>query len=165
MLVRPCGGPRRVLEESSSERSLLPPGNRFYTSSAVTSCLFLFLLLAGRFCGDTLPDPVVSTDSHLWLEFRSSSSWVGKGFSAVYEGKKTSFPPPSNKQSGTFANFTYLRQLNARFLCSRLWGRPEAGQRSDPVAKLSRRLPVQQSVRVEDNGSGGLQRRPVISVL
>lgn len=41
---------------------------------------------AGRFCGDALPDPVVSTDSQLWVEFRSSSSWVGKGFSAVYEG-------------------------------------------------------------------------------
>lgn len=52
----------------------------------------LVFLPAGRFCGDTLPDPIVSADSHLWLEFRSSSSWVGKGFSAVYEGKKT--PPP-----------------------------------------------------------------------
>lgn len=63
----------------------------------------LVFLPAGRFCGDALPDPIVSADSHLWLEFRSSSSWVGKGFSAVYEGKKT--PPPPN--------FTYLRQLNA----------------------------------------------------
>ncbi|XP_076614626.1 bone morphogenetic protein 1-like [Chaetodon auriga] len=41
--------------------------------------------LKGRFCGDTLPDPIISTDSQLWIEFRSSSSWVGKGFSAVYE--------------------------------------------------------------------------------
>uniref|UniRef100_A0A8D3CPG2 Metalloendopeptidase n=1 Tax=Scophthalmus maximus TaxID=52904 RepID=A0A8D3CPG2_SCOMX len=41
--------------------------------------------LKGRFCGDTLPDPIVSTDSQLWIEFRSSSSWVGKGVSAVYE--------------------------------------------------------------------------------
>ncbi|KAM9841679.1 bone morphogenetic protein 1-like [Aulostomus maculatus] len=41
--------------------------------------------LKGRYCGDTLPDPIVSTDSRLWIEFRSSSSWVGKGFSAVYE--------------------------------------------------------------------------------
>ncbi|TNM91924.1 hypothetical protein fugu_018936 [Takifugu bimaculatus] len=41
--------------------------------------------LKGRFCGDALPGPVVSTDSQLWIEFRSSSSWVGKGFSAVYE--------------------------------------------------------------------------------
>ncbi|KAG7223974.1 hypothetical protein INR49_015231, partial [Caranx melampygus] len=41
--------------------------------------------LKGRFCGDTLPDPIVSTDSQLWIEFRSSSSWVGKGFSAAYE--------------------------------------------------------------------------------
>ncbi|XP_020563357.1 bone morphogenetic protein 1 isoform X2 [Oryzias latipes] len=41
--------------------------------------------LRGRFCGDALPDTIVSTDSRLWVEFRSSSSWVGKGFSAVYE--------------------------------------------------------------------------------
>ncbi|XP_060917704.1 bone morphogenetic protein 1-like isoform X4 [Labrus mixtus] len=41
--------------------------------------------LKGRFCGDTLPDSITSTDSQLWIEFRSSSSWVGKGFSAVYE--------------------------------------------------------------------------------
>ncbi|XP_034566354.1 bone morphogenetic protein 1-like isoform X2 [Notolabrus celidotus] len=41
--------------------------------------------LKGRFCGDTLPDAITSTDSQLWVEFRSSSNWVGKGFSAVYE--------------------------------------------------------------------------------
>ncbi|CAG5867410.1 unnamed protein product [Menidia menidia] len=41
--------------------------------------------LKGRFCGDKLPDSIVSTDSQLWIEFRSSSTWVGKGFSAVYE--------------------------------------------------------------------------------
>ncbi|KAM8873002.1 bone morphogenetic protein 1-like isoform 2-T2 [Synchiropus picturatus] len=41
--------------------------------------------LKGRFCGDTLSEPIVSTDSRLWIEFRTSSSWVGKGFSAVYE--------------------------------------------------------------------------------
>ncbi|XP_077456618.1 bone morphogenetic protein 1a isoform X1 [Stigmatopora argus] len=41
--------------------------------------------LKGRFCGDKLPEPIVSTDSRLWIEFRSSSNWVGKGFSAVYE--------------------------------------------------------------------------------
>ncbi|XP_019741112.1 bone morphogenetic protein 1a [Hippocampus comes] len=41
--------------------------------------------LHGRFCGDKLPEPIISTDSRLWIEFRSSSNWVGKGFSAVYE--------------------------------------------------------------------------------
>lgn len=41
---------------------------------------------AGRFCGGKLPEPIVSTDSRLWVEFRSSSNWVGKGFFAVYEG-------------------------------------------------------------------------------
>ncbi|XP_015242766.1 PREDICTED: bone morphogenetic protein 1-like isoform X2 [Cyprinodon variegatus] len=41
--------------------------------------------LKGRFCGDTIPDPIISNDSHLWIEFRSSSNWVGKGFSALYE--------------------------------------------------------------------------------
>ncbi|XP_076875977.1 bone morphogenetic protein 1b isoform X2 [Brachyhypopomus gauderio] len=41
--------------------------------------------LKGRYCGDQLPEPLVSTDSRLWIEFRSSSNWVGKGFSASYE--------------------------------------------------------------------------------
>ncbi|CAL1569474.1 unnamed protein product [Knipowitschia caucasica] len=41
--------------------------------------------LKGRFCGDTLPDSIISSDSQLWIEFRSSSNWVGKGFSATYE--------------------------------------------------------------------------------
>ncbi|XP_059819218.1 bone morphogenetic protein 1-like [Hypanus sabinus] len=41
--------------------------------------------LRGRFCGDKIPPSLISTDSRLWIEFRSSSTWVGKGFSAVYE--------------------------------------------------------------------------------
>uniref|UniRef100_UPI00398EE234 tolloid-like protein 2 isoform X1 n=2 Tax=Pristiophorus japonicus TaxID=55135 RepID=UPI00398EE234 len=41
--------------------------------------------LLGRFCGKKLPETIVSIDSRLWIEFRSSSNWVGKGFSAVYE--------------------------------------------------------------------------------
>ncbi|XP_034090015.1 bone morphogenetic protein 1-like [Gymnodraco acuticeps] len=41
--------------------------------------------LKGRFCGDTLPEQIISADSQLWIEFRSSSSWLGKGFTAVYE--------------------------------------------------------------------------------
>uniref|UniRef100_A0A8C1ZQE7 Metalloendopeptidase n=1 Tax=Cyprinus carpio TaxID=7962 RepID=A0A8C1ZQE7_CYPCA len=32
----------------------------------------------GRFCGGQLPEAIVSTDSRLWIEFRSSSNWVGK---------------------------------------------------------------------------------------
>ncbi|XP_011372341.1 tolloid-like protein 2 [Pteropus vampyrus] len=41
--------------------------------------------LLGRFCGDKAPEPVTSTDSRLWVEFRSSSNILGKGFFAVYE--------------------------------------------------------------------------------
>ncbi|XP_058241185.1 dorsal-ventral patterning tolloid-like protein 1 isoform X2 [Hemibagrus wyckioides] len=41
--------------------------------------------LLGRFCGDKIPETLISTDSRMWIEFRSSSNWVGKGFSAVYE--------------------------------------------------------------------------------
>ncbi|XP_038602296.1 bone morphogenetic protein 1 isoform X3 [Tachyglossus aculeatus] len=41
--------------------------------------------LRGRYCGNKLPEPIISTDSRLWVEFRSSSNWVGKGFFAVYE--------------------------------------------------------------------------------
>ncbi|MEJ1276393.1 tolloid-like [Cricetulus griseus] len=39
----------------------------------------------GRFCGDKVPEPLISSDSRLWVEFRSSSSILGKGFFAVYE--------------------------------------------------------------------------------
>ncbi|KAK6481949.1 tolloid-like protein 2 isoform X1 [Huso huso] len=41
--------------------------------------------LLGRFCGDKVPEPILSTDSRLWIEFRSSSNILGKGFLAVYE--------------------------------------------------------------------------------
>nr|XP_017203939.1 tolloid-like protein 2 [Oryctolagus cuniculus] len=41
--------------------------------------------LLGRFCGDQVPEPLLSTDSRLWVEFRSSSNILGRGFSAVYE--------------------------------------------------------------------------------
>lgn len=43
-------------------------------------------ICAGRFCGDKIPEVLVSTDSRMWIEFRSSSNWVGKGFAAAYEG-------------------------------------------------------------------------------
>ncbi|XP_065550109.1 tolloid-like protein 1 isoform X2 [Lathamus discolor] len=41
--------------------------------------------LLGRFCGDKLPEVLSSSDSRMWIEFRSSSNWVGKGFAAIYE--------------------------------------------------------------------------------
>ncbi|KAK2501658.1 hypothetical protein MC885_016446, partial [Smutsia gigantea] len=41
--------------------------------------------LLGRFCGDQVPEPLISTDSRLWVEFRSSSATLGKGFFAEYE--------------------------------------------------------------------------------
>ncbi|XP_069741942.1 tolloid-like protein 2 [Narcine bancroftii] len=41
--------------------------------------------LLGRFCGRKNPEPIVSSDSQLWVEYRSSNNWVGQGFAAVYE--------------------------------------------------------------------------------
>ncbi|CAJ0944021.1 unnamed protein product [Ranitomeya imitator] len=43
--------------------------------------------LIGRYCGDKIPDSILSSDSRLWIEFRSSSNYVGKGFHAVYEAE------------------------------------------------------------------------------
>lgn len=43
--------------------------------------------LIGRYCGDKLPDSILSSDSRLWIEFRSSSNYVGKGFHAAYEAE------------------------------------------------------------------------------
>lgn len=48
-------------------------------------------------------------------------------------------------------------------LGSRLWGRGDSWQRSDPVAQLPWRLPVQQSVCVENHGRGGFRCWPVLS--
>lgn len=49
--------------------------------------MFISVFLdSGRFCGDQVPESLVSTSSRLWIEFHSSSNWVGKGFSAIYEG-------------------------------------------------------------------------------
>ena len=50
------------------------------------SSLTVLFPFPGRFCGDKVPEPLVSTDSRLWVEFRSSSNILGKGFFAVYEG-------------------------------------------------------------------------------
>uniref|UniRef100_A0A8C4QUT2 Metalloendopeptidase n=1 Tax=Eptatretus burgeri TaxID=7764 RepID=A0A8C4QUT2_EPTBU len=41
--------------------------------------------LLGRFCGNRLPRAIFSTESRLWVEFRSISNWVGRGFLASYE--------------------------------------------------------------------------------
>lgn len=104
MLVRPRGGPRRLLEKGSAQRFLFPSRSyqRGVELSEVAPPLPALLALSGRFCGDALPDPVVSSDSQLWIEFRSSSSWVGKGFSAVYEGTA----PPGHCRA-----FTWLMTL------------------------------------------------------
>lgn len=58
----------------------------------------------GRFCGNKLPEPIVSTDSRLWVEFRSSSNWVGKGFFAVYEGTGGGFGVPPGLPRGAGAH-------------------------------------------------------------
>ena len=71
------------------------PGTAFGTLlllSAASPCLLstgsltVLFYFPGRFCGDKAPEPLVSTDSRLWVEFRSSSNILGKGFFAVYEG-------------------------------------------------------------------------------
>ncbi|XP_046557391.1 LOW QUALITY PROTEIN: bone morphogenetic protein 1-like [Haliotis rubra] len=40
--------------------------------------------LLGRFCGDQVPDTLVSTDTRMWIEYKSSKK-EGKGFLAEYE--------------------------------------------------------------------------------
>ncbi|WAQ95864.1 TLL1-like protein [Mya arenaria] len=40
--------------------------------------------LIGRYCGDKLPGTLVSTDSRMWVEYRTSGG-QGKGFEAKYE--------------------------------------------------------------------------------
>ncbi|KAK7483783.1 hypothetical protein BaRGS_00024999, partial [Batillaria attramentaria] len=40
--------------------------------------------LLGRFCGNKLPDTLISTDTRMWIEYRSTTGG-GKGFFAEYE--------------------------------------------------------------------------------
>lgn len=40
--------------------------------------------LIGRYCGDQLPPPVLSTHNFLWLRFKSDSSVDAAGFLANY---------------------------------------------------------------------------------
>lgn len=58
--------------------------------------LFWVCVFTGRFCGDKIPDNLISADSRMWIEFRSSSNWVGKGFAAVYEGNNSHKNRPKN---------------------------------------------------------------------
>ncbi len=48
--------------------------------------MFVCSLDAGRYCGSDIPDPIISTDSRLWIEFKSSSHPYSRGFNASYEG-------------------------------------------------------------------------------
>lgn len=57
-----------------------------YQNGSLGFMLCVCVFFTGRFCGDKIPDNLISSDSRMWIEFRSSSNWVGKGFAAVYEG-------------------------------------------------------------------------------
>jgi len=75
-------GPRNNLE--FIKQSCESPMGAY--EGTITYVLMCMCICAGRFCGDKIPEVLVSTDSRMWIEFRSSSNWVGKGFAAVYEG-------------------------------------------------------------------------------
>lgn len=70
--------------------------------------LFPCLLSTGRFCGDKVPDVLISTDSRMWIEFRSSSNWVGKGFAAIYEGN------PSTSETKREVSYTNKNKTNKK---------------------------------------------------
>ena len=68
-----------------------------YCDPHTASSVFLILLLwcnlicvdlwSGRFCGlEKLPETLVSSDSRMWIEYRSSRGSSHKGFTANYEG-------------------------------------------------------------------------------
>lgn len=67
----------------------------------------LFVDLAGRYCGDKLPGTLVSTDSRMWVEYKSSRG-RGKGFEAKYEGKLF---PNSNTSKIYLLCKTYIKAL------------------------------------------------------
>lgn len=47
--------------------------------------------LFGKYCGSTLPAPIVSSANALWIRFKSDSSVSHAGFRGVYEISKTCF--------------------------------------------------------------------------
>lgn len=47
--------------------------------------------LFGKYCGTTLPAPILSSANDLWIRFKSDSSVSNAGFRAVYEIRKFSF--------------------------------------------------------------------------
>ena len=46
---------------------------------------WLICNFSGRYCGDKIPQMLISSDSRMWVEYRTSRG-VGKGFEAKYEG-------------------------------------------------------------------------------
>lgn len=78
---------QKVTWEENTTKQLFTDASCTCYADKILICPSVFICGSGRFCGDKLPEPIISTDSRLWIEFRSSSNWVGKGFSAVYEGK------------------------------------------------------------------------------
>lgn len=49
--------------------------------------------LIGKYCGSTLPAPILSTANGLWIRFKSDSSVSRAGFRAMYEVGETMKPP------------------------------------------------------------------------
>ena len=45
----------------------------------------LYYTISGRFCGIEIPDTLISSDTRMWIEFKSQKG-QGKGFTAEYEG-------------------------------------------------------------------------------
>ena len=47
--------------------------------------LIMELSSSGRYCGNTVPQTIISSESRMWLEYKSSSD-VLSAFTAQYEG-------------------------------------------------------------------------------
>lgn len=67
--------------------------------------------LFGKYCGSTLPAPILSSANSLWIRFKSDSSVSHAGFRAVYEISKTCFYTTENVTlNGFMTNFNACHQ-------------------------------------------------------
>lgn len=56
-----------------------------FLHDVLIAIFILLLFYTGRYCGNTVPETIVSSESRMWLEYRSSSD-VLSAFAAQYEG-------------------------------------------------------------------------------
>ena len=180
VLVRPRGGPRRVLEKSSSERSSAvihrtPPLSplEYHPVTCHTHCVMFsalgvaeLLLTDSYFYFFHALWQAASAETRFQIQWSQLTASCGLSSEAAAAGWAKAFQQSTKVQYWRCVGFNmrffspryvenWEQNLFSHLLCSHLWRRGEARQRTDPVTQLPRWLPVQQSVCVENHSRRG----------